>query len=52
MIVSDHGMSDTSTERVIYLDDILDMKLVQHLDNGPFQMMYPHRINGEDLILV
>jgi predicted AlkP superfamily pyrophosphatase or phosphodiesterase len=50
MIVSDHGMVDTSIEKVIYLDEFVDMKLVQHLDNGPFQMMYPHRINGINFI--
>jgi hypothetical protein len=35
VIVSDHGMATTSTSRMLQLDDLIDMSLVDHVDGWP-----------------
>ncbi|KAL8996892.1 MAG: hypothetical protein Q9169_003703 [Polycauliona sp. 2 TL-2023] len=35
VVVSDHGMATTSTERLIQLDDLLDVDLIEHIDGWP-----------------
>lgn len=35
VIVSDHGMSETSPDRVVFFDDMMDMSLVSVEANGP-----------------
>ncbi len=35
IIVSDHGMSETSPDRVVFFDDLMDMSLVTVEANGP-----------------
>lgn len=35
VVVSDHGMATTSTERVIQLDDLLEVDLIEHIDGWP-----------------
>jgi predicted AlkP superfamily pyrophosphatase or phosphodiesterase len=35
VIVSDHGMSETSPDRVVFFDDLMDMSLVTVEANGP-----------------
>ncbi|KAJ9614649.1 hypothetical protein H2200_002786 [Cladophialophora chaetospira] len=37
VIVSDHGMATTATERLVQLDDIIDMSLVDHIDGWPLR---------------
>jgi predicted AlkP superfamily pyrophosphatase or phosphodiesterase len=37
VIVSDHGMATTSTSRMIQLDDIVDLSLIDHLDGWPLR---------------
>ena len=37
VIVSDHGMATTSTKRLIQLDDLIDMSLVDHIDGWPLR---------------
>jgi predicted AlkP superfamily pyrophosphatase or phosphodiesterase len=37
VIVSDHGMATTSTKRVIQLDDLVDMSLIDHIDGWPLR---------------
>lgn len=37
VVVSDHGMATTSTHRLIQLDDIVDLSLVDHIDGWPLQ---------------
>ncbi|RMZ79988.1 hypothetical protein DV738_g2974, partial [Chaetothyriales sp. CBS 135597] len=37
VIVSDHGMATTSTNRLIQLDDIIDLSLVDHIDGWPLR---------------
>ena len=39
MIVSDHGMTETYTDQVIFLDDYIDMSRVELVDKGPFAVM-------------
>lgn len=48
VIVSDHGMSDTSPSHVIYLDDYIDLTKVKIVENGPLLMLYPQgpHVNG------
>jgi predicted AlkP superfamily pyrophosphatase or phosphodiesterase len=35
VVVSDHGMSETSPDRVVFFDDLMDMSLVTVEANGP-----------------
>lgn len=42
VIVSDHGMASTSNDRLIYLDDIIDMSLIEHTDGWPLYGLRPH----------
>ncbi|KAI0464849.1 hypothetical protein LJB42_000060 [Komagataella kurtzmanii] len=35
IVVSDHGMAPTSNQRLIYLDDIVDMDSIDHIDGWP-----------------
>jgi predicted AlkP superfamily pyrophosphatase or phosphodiesterase len=37
VIVSDHGMATTSTTRLIQLDDLIDLSLVDHIDGWPLR---------------
>lgn len=37
VVVSDHGMATTSIERVIQLDDIINLDLVDHIDGWPLR---------------
>ncbi|KAK1142107.1 hypothetical protein N8T08_008190 [Aspergillus melleus] len=47
VIVSDHGMASTSTERLVQLDDLIDMDLVDRIDGWPLRGIRPKR--EEDL---
>ncbi|CUS10363.1 unnamed protein product [Tuber aestivum] len=42
IIVSDHGMASTSHERLIYIDEIIDMSLIEHTDGWPLYGLRPH----------
>ena len=37
VIVSDHGMATTSNERLVQLDDLIDLNLVDHIDGWPLR---------------
>ncbi|KAK7897210.1 hypothetical protein LTR67_005099 [Exophiala xenobiotica] len=37
VVVSDHGMATTSNDRLIQLDDLMDMSLVDHIDGWPLR---------------
>ncbi|KAJ5316364.1 Type I phosphodiesterase/nucleotide pyrophosphatase/phosphate transferase [Penicillium atrosanguineum] len=50
VVVSDHGMATTSNERLVQLDDLIDMTLVQHIDGWPSRGLRPKR--PEDLIVL
>jgi predicted AlkP superfamily pyrophosphatase or phosphodiesterase len=41
VIVSDHGMAATSTDRVIFLDDLMDLAQVQVEATGPYAGVRP-----------
>jgi hypothetical protein len=37
VVVSDHGMATTSNDRLIQLDDLLDVSLIDHIDGWPLR---------------
>lgn len=37
VVVSDHGMATTSTNRLIQLDDMIDASLIDHIDGWPLR---------------
>ena len=41
IIVSDHGMATTSTDRLVQLDDLIDLGLVDHIDGWPLYGLRP-----------
>lgn len=41
IVVSDHGMADTSSDRVIYLDDLIDLDRVMVSDWDPVVAIWP-----------
>ena len=41
VIVSDHGMATTSTDRLIQFDDLLDPDLIEHVDGWPLYGLRP-----------
>ena len=41
VIVSDHGMATTSTKRLIQLDDLIDLNLIEHIDGWPLYGLRP-----------
>ncbi|KAL2817310.1 alkaline-phosphatase-like protein [Aspergillus granulosus] len=47
VIVSDHGMATTSTDRLVQLDDLIDLSLTSHIDGWPLRGIRPKR--PEDL---
>ncbi|RDW74589.1 alkaline phosphatase family protein [Aspergillus mulundensis] len=47
VVVSDHGMASTSTERLVQLDDLIDLNLTSHIDGWPLRGIRPKR--PEDL---
>ena len=47
VIVSDHGMATTSTKRLIQLDDLIDLNLIEHIDGWPLYGLRPK--NPSDL---
>lgn len=42
IIVSDHGMSSTSKDRLIYLEDLVDPALIEHTDGWPLYGLRPY----------
>jgi predicted AlkP superfamily pyrophosphatase or phosphodiesterase len=41
VVVSDHGMAQLDSSRVIYLDDYIDLAMVEIIDRGPFVSLVP-----------
>lgn len=41
VVVSDHGMATTDTNRLIQLEDIIDTSLVEHMDGWPLYGLRP-----------
>lgn len=50
IIVSDHGMAPTSNDRLLYLDDIIDMKKLEHVDGWPLFGLRPFKKYSVDVI--
>ena len=50
VIVSDHGMATTATERLVQLDDFVDLSLVDTLDGWPSRGIRPKR--DEDILIL
>lgn len=43
IIVSDHGMSPTSKDRTIQIDDLVDVKSIEHFDGWPLYGLRPYK---------
>jgi len=41
VVVSDHGMATTSIERLVQLDDLIDLDLIEHIDGWPLYGLRP-----------
>ena len=41
IIVSDHGMAPTSNDRLLYLDDLVDLDKIEHIDGWPLFGLRP-----------
>ena len=41
VVVSDHGMATTSTDRLIQLDELIDLSLIQYIDGWPLYGLRP-----------
>lgn len=41
VVVSDHGMATTSIERLVQLDDLVDLDLIEHIDGWPLYGLRP-----------
>ncbi|KAK2852161.1 hypothetical protein FQN49_005308 [Arthroderma sp. PD_2] len=50
VVVSDHGMATTSTDRLIQLEDLVDVDLVERIDGWPLRGLVPKR--REDIPLI
>ncbi|KAM5483081.1 hypothetical protein MaudMau93_006479 [Microsporum audouinii] len=50
VVVSDHGMATTSTDRLIQLEDLVDLNLVKRIDGWPLRGLVPKR--EEDIQLL
>lgn len=46
VVVSDHGMASTSTDRLVQLDDLIDLGLVEHIDGWPLYGLRPKDPNN------
>ncbi len=41
VVVSHHGMATTSTERLVQLNDLIDLDLIEHIDGRPLYGLRP-----------
>ncbi|KAI5965813.1 uncharacterized protein KGF55_001176 [Candida pseudojiufengensis] len=52
IVVSDHGMSPTSNDRLIYLDDLVDLNKIEHIDGWPLIGLRPKDdVKVEDVVI-
>lgn len=42
VIVSDHGMAPTSNDRLLFLDDLIEMNKIEHIDGWPLFGLRPY----------
>jgi len=50
MVVSDHGMTNTSAEKALFVDDYLDMSKIDVYDTYPLASISPKNISDVNLI--
>ncbi|KAF2397546.1 Phosphodiest-domain-containing protein [Trichodelitschia bisporula] len=50
VVVSDHGMATTSIDRVVQLDDLVDLSKVEHIDGWPLYGLRPKDPKDLDLL--
>lgn len=50
VIVSDHGMAPTSNDRLLFLDDIIDLTKIEHIDGWPLFGLRPKSEHSVDEI--
>ena len=50
VVVSDHGMATTSNERLVQLEDLIDLSLVAHLDGWPSRGIRPKRLEDLEIL--
>ncbi|ODM21398.1 hypothetical protein SI65_02241 [Aspergillus cristatus] len=50
VIVSDHGMATTATERLVQLEDLIDLDLVDHIDGWPSRGLRPKNPEAEKIL--
>ncbi len=49
ILVSDHGMAELSEERVIFLDDLINLEIVDIIDRTPVAMIRPNEGNTDGI---
>ncbi|KAI5310533.1 ectonucleotide pyrophosphatase phosphodiesterase [Ascosphaera atra] len=49
VVVSDHGMATTSTSRLVQLEDLVDLSLVERIDGWPHRGLRPKKPVEENL---
>jgi predicted AlkP superfamily pyrophosphatase or phosphodiesterase len=49
IIVSDHGMTEVTSDRVIYLDDYIDLEKVEVIDWNPVVALRPGAMNENEI---
>ena len=49
IVVSDHGMSAQSPDRAIYLEDYIDMSLVETIDSSPNIAVFPVKAGVDEI---
>lgn len=43
VVLSDHGMAPTSNDRLIFIDDLIDLPKIEHIDGWPFFGLRPFK---------
>lgn len=49
IVVSDHGMSALSPDRVVYLEDYLDLESIETVDSSPNVGIFPKTMNVDEI---
>ncbi|ODQ63812.1 Phosphodiest-domain-containing protein, partial [Nadsonia fulvescens var. elongata DSM 6958] len=47
VVLSDHGMAPTSNDRLIYLDDMVDLSTIEYIDGWPLFGLRPNDTSSE-----
>lgn len=51
VVVSDHGMAPTSNDRLLFLDDVVDVSKIEHVDGWPLFGLRPYEGHSVDEIM-